>query len=79
MMPVVLGRPPGIHCPFLVPRAPAARIMPSLASQPSRHIRVPSFGRFDEIAYLVEMASGLTLLARKSPGTARWQHLSSLG
>jgi hypothetical protein len=29
-------------------------------SQPSRHIPVPSFGRFDEITYLVENAAALT-------------------
>ena len=33
---------------------------PSMASQPSRHIPVPSFGRFDEITYLVENAAALT-------------------
>jgi hypothetical protein len=35
---------------------------PSVASLPSGHILVPSLGRFDEITYLVEKASGLARL-----------------
>jgi hypothetical protein len=50
----------------------------------SRHILVPSFGRFDEITYLVEKASGLThALARqrrvrRASPTATLRHPASL-
>jgi hypothetical protein len=40
---------------------------PSLAGQTSRHILVPSFGRFDEITDLVEKTSALTLAASGVP------------
>jgi hypothetical protein len=41
------------------------RSTPSLASLPSPHIPVRSFGRFDEITYLVENSSCLTLHASR--------------
>ena len=44
---------------------PFGDITPSLASQPSPHFRVRSFGRFDEIVYLVEKTPDLTLAWRR--------------
>ena|SRR5258708_766423 len=44
-----------------LPRQKPFSVSPHVSLRPSQHIHVQSFGRFDEILYLVEKTSALTL------------------
>jgi hypothetical protein len=52
---------------FSVDRADRVSITPSMVSPPSPRIPARSFGRFDEILYLVEKAPDLTLARHRRP------------